>query len=164
MVGDPGMVRTERYRRHKENDHSLCRPESCDLAPPPSYLPDPQPSEWGETATLLWGELEPHVPGHYRPLLREACRIVDRLDRLDGILQRKSDWLRINTMDFGENVKVKITMDGVLAESRQQAAVAQALVKDLAQFAPEKAKVEPKAGGLGDLSARIAARRGSSAG
>lgn len=160
------LTNAERQRRfvaHHSGDHSLCLIANCpDLAA--QNLPEVDESEWGAEATRLWQELEPHVPGHYRPLLREACRIVDRLDRLDGILQRKSDWLRINTMDFGENVKVKITMDGVLAESRQQAAVAQALVKDLAQFAPEKPKAEPKTGGLGDLSARIAARRGSAAG
>jgi hypothetical protein len=127
-------------------------------------MPAPQDEEWGPGGAQLWRDLEDSVPKTHRPLLREACRIVDRLDRMDRILARKQDWLRVNTMDFGENVKVKITMDGVLAEARQQAATVHALIKDLAQFVKEEPKTTPKTGGLGDLTARIAARRGTSAG
>jgi hypothetical protein len=152
--------RQRRFRAHNGGDHSLCRVGHCPDAADPG-LSDP---EWGSGAAQLWRELAARVPAAQLSLLREACRIVDRLDRMDGILARKNDWLRVNTMEFGENVKVKITMDGVLAEARQQATVAHALIKELAQFAKDTSKPEPKTGGLSDLSARIAARRSPTAG
>jgi hypothetical protein len=181
-VADSNADRQRRFRQHTAGKHELCRPESCEFAgkkktaplkrtvlPPapetstPTAIPVSEDG-WGPAGTQLWRELEGSVPAAHLPLLREACRIVDRLDRLDGILQRKNDWLRVNTMDFGENVKVKITMDGVLAEARQQAATVHALIKDLAQFVKHEPKQQAKPGGLSDLSARIAARRGQSAG
>lgn len=178
-VGDStNAERQRRHRQHKAGNHDLCRPESCEHAgtttpplkqttipaPPETPLPPaPVAHEWGPNGGQLWRHLKDNVPEAHLPLLREACRIVDRLDRMDGILQRKSDWLRVNQMEFGDNVKVKITMDGVLAEARQQAATAHALIKDLAQFVKEQ-PAPAKSGGLSDLTARIAARRGQSAG
>lgn len=163
-MADSDADRVRRHRAHQAGDHSLCRPQSCDLAPPPSWIEDPKDGEWGPGGAQLWAELHDVVPISHRALLREACRIVDRLDRMDAILERKSDWLRINQTEFPENVKVTVTMTGVLSEARQQAAVAQSLIKDLAQFVKPQPKPAPKTGGLGDLSARIAARRGQSAG
>ncbi len=181
-MADSNAERQRRWRQHKSGNHELCRPAACDftgmktaplrratlppapsLPPPAALAPSPDEPDWGPGGAQLWRELEAVTPPAHLPLLREACRIVDRLDRMDLILARKSDWLRVNTMDFGEAVKVKITMDGVLAEARQQAIVAHALIKDLAQFATQQPKA-PKTGGLGDLSARIAARRGQAVG
>lgn len=171
MADSTNAERQRRFRAHHKGDHSLCLPASCAEAvppeppePPPAAMPAPSDEEWGPGGAQLWRDLEKATPKTHRALLREACRIVDRLDRMDGILQRKNDWLRVNTMDFGENVKVKITMDGVLAEARQQAVTVLALIKELQGVAKEEPKTTPKTGGLGDLSARIAARRGSSAG
>lgn len=98
-------------------------------------------------------------------LAEEACRIADRLDRLDGALERKGTWLRHETADGGTIV---ITVDGVLAEARQQASTLRGLVAEIRAALPKqsaKPAMEPskKGGGLSDLSARIAARRGASA-
>lgn len=62
-------------------------------------------------------------------LLGEACRIIDRLDRLSAALNgRGRDWLKL--MDEvevtakrngdGSNISVKVAVDGMLSESRQQ--------------------------------------------
>lgn len=163
MADATNAERQRRFRAHHSGDHTLCLPGRCAEAPTANVV-DVDESDWGPTATRLWGDLEAATPPAHLPLLREACRIVDRLDRMDRILARKSDWLRVNTMEFGDNVKVKITMDGVLAEARQQATVAHALIKELALVAKIQPKQTVKAGGLGDLSARIAARRGTTAG
>lgn len=178
MADSTNAERQRRHRRHNAGDHGLCRPESCEFAgtqtakvkrtvlpPAPEAPAPPAPvaNEWGPNGGELWRHLKDAVPATHLSLLREACRIVDRLDRLDGILQRKNDWLRVNTMDFGENVKVKITMDGVLAECRQQAVTVLALIKELQSVAAEPKPVA-KTGGLSDLTARIAARRGNTAG
>lgn len=161
-MADSNAERQRRFRAHRQGDHTLCL-ATCPDSPAARIIADIDGDDWSGGAQQLWQELHEVVPAVQRPLLREACRIVNRLDRLDGILNRKNDWLRVNTMDFGENVKVKITMDGVLAEARQQAATVHALIRDLAPFAKTEPKPTPKAGGLGDLSARIAARRGTSA-
>lgn len=178
MADSTNAERQRRHRQHKAGNHDLCRPEACDFAgqktaplkqtvlpaPPETPAPPaPVANEWGPAGGGLWAHLNTTVPRSHLPLLREACRIVDRLDRLDGILARKNDWLRVNTMDFGENVKVKITMDGVLAEARQQATTVLALIKEL-QAVAEEPKPVAKTGGLSDLTARINARRGQSAG
>lgn len=62
-------------------------------------------------------------------LLGEACRILDRLDRLSGSLNGKGrDWLKladeieVTSTRFGDgkNISVKVAVDGLLSESRQQ--------------------------------------------
>ena len=101
-------------------------------------------------------------PAH-RLLVDEAARIADRLDQLDYALQNKGTWLRFETADGGEIV---VTIDNVLAEARQQATALKGIVSELraALPAPDKKPAPVKSGGLGDLSARIAARRNTSAG
>ena len=62
-------------------------------------------------------------------LLGEACRIIDRLDRLSAALNGKGrDWLKLadeievtaSRFGDGKNISVKVTVDGLLSESRQQ--------------------------------------------
>jgi len=53
-------------------------------------------------------------------LVAEACRIVDRLEKLDGILRsRRTEWVKLAEQVEGQDVS--IVMDGALSESRQQA-------------------------------------------
>lgn len=57
-------------------------------------------------------------------LLGEACRIVDRLDRLSGALNGQGrDWLKVgdDIEEIGRGkVSVKVVVDGLLSEARQQ--------------------------------------------
>lgn len=61
-------------------------------------------------------------------LLGEACRVIDRLDRLSDALNGKGrDWLKladeieIITGRFGDTkVSVTVTVDALLSEGRQQ--------------------------------------------
>jgi len=63
-------------------------------------------------------------------LLEEACRIADRLDRLDALLSGESDtWLRFKVNDDGSEVSVVV--DSALSEARQQANVLKQLVAAL---------------------------------
>lgn len=114
----------------------------------------------------MWDALEGEIasPGH-RVLLEEACRVADRLDRIDGILAARRDWIRISTLDLGENVKVRITLDGVLAEARQQQLALRALVAEVQSARPKQEPEKPaeEGGPLADLLA-FAARRRSPAG
>ena len=62
-------------------------------------------------------------------LLGEACRIIDRLDRLSVALNGQGrDWLKLadeievtaTRFGDGKNISVKVAVDGLLSESRQQ--------------------------------------------
>lgn len=115
----------------------------------------------------LFAELA--APGHQLGpaglvLAEEACRIVDRLDRLHGQLEGGGNWLQLETREgFTE---VTVVVDQALAESRQQAVALKGIFTELRQATSRRpASPAPReAAGIGDLTARIAARQGSSAG
>lgn len=168
---DSAAERARRARRHKKGDHSLCDPERrCEaVAAAAAREAAAQPignneCEYGPRGTLLREELrDADLGAPHRLLVDEAARIADRLDRLHYALQNKGTWLRFEAADGGE---VVVTVDNVLAEARQQATALKGIVSELRAALParEKSKPAAKAGGLGDLSARIAARRNTSAG
>jgi len=90
-------------------------------------------------------------------VVTEACRIIDRLGELDGIITGKTEW--ISLMHFrvtpsGDSVTV--TIDGVLSEARQQAT---ALDRLLTKLGVGKAELNGKKGGVVDPLDEIAARR-----
>jgi hypothetical protein len=99
-------------------------------------------------------------------LVVEACRIVDRLDQIDAIITGKTEWIQL--MRFRtrneDAQEVTVTLDGVLAEARQQSAALKALMM---QLGVGKADMSGKAEGTGDpldeITARRAARGGSTA-
>lgn len=80
----------------------------------------------------LWRELcELHEfePAE-RVLLEEACRIADRLDRLDALLVGSADaWLRFQVSEDG--AEVRVVVNGALSEARQQANVLKQIVAAL---------------------------------
>jgi hypothetical protein len=167
-VADSAAERARRAYRHKRGDHSLCDParrcelieqaELMDAVAVRETLAAPVEGSRGEMLRSLLSE--PSLGPLHLVLVEEAARIADRLDRLDLSLNRKGEWLRVERDDGGD---VVVTVDSVLAESRQQAATLKALVAEIRTALPvkEPEKPEPKTGGLGDLSARIAARRGA---
>lgn len=90
---------------------------------PPEDLRERGVSFWNEVTSLV--ELDPSGS----LLLGEACRIIDRLDRLSGALNGKGrDWLKLadeievvaERFGDGKKVSVKVTVDGLLSEARQQ--------------------------------------------
>jgi hypothetical protein len=179
----PNLTPAERQRRsraHKANDHRLCDPMRCpNAAVAPATTPDegtqavlPRNASRGErlSAELLAACT---TPGQ-KVLAEEAGRIADRLDRIDAFLQGKKDWLRIRTIisEQEDDVRIKISIDGALAEARQQQVALKALISELrlsTSAAPAKPGARPptvngKAGAgasITDLASKIAARRGT---
>lgn len=118
----------------------------------------------------MWREMDGDSrTGGERALVEEACRIADRLDRLDGLLTGGLEaLLRFRISDDG--AEVTVTVNNVLAEARQQAAVLKQIVAELRQSGGKTGKPAGKlrtaAGGAGvagvaDLTARIARRKTS---
>lgn len=105
----------------------------------------------------MWREMtaEGQLPALRAVLLLEACRIADRLDRLDVQLRDGSEWLRVRQVEGGDAV---VVVDRALAEARQQATALKVLVAELAKHS-KASKPAVKGAGIADLTARIAARR-----
>lgn len=101
---------------------------------------------------LLWSEVtEAHDLA--RPelvLLEDACRIADRLDRLDAALAGRSECFREVQSKDGE--RVSLVVDSILAESRQQANVLKQLVAAL-RLPDEGGKRASKVGSRGAYKA-----------
>ena len=169
--------RARRYRRHRRGDHSLCSPERCDRAEAPAATatvrsdgaesdssppPAPAVTERGPRGQELWDALAESVGPAQRVLLDEACRIADRLDRLDELLAGRETWASVVTEDGGE---VRLVIDGLLGESRQQATALRGLLAEVVKAAPTKqgkssgGKRGEVAGNVSSLAARAARRR-----
>lgn len=73
----------------------------------------------GERAQRLFDAYADRVDEAGTVLIEEACRMVDRLDKLDGILSGDVDvWCRLIHNLRTEDYELKI--DSALAEARQQ--------------------------------------------
>lgn len=162
--------RKRRSRAHLRGDHSACRAERCDLAgQPPALLPEDVPApagyvpERGVRGAALWAELADLLPPAQRLMLDEACRLADRLDRLEFVLSERRSWLSTETDDGG---RVIVVVDAALAEARQGASALKGLLVEVAKALPKAPPAaSPRKGGAGlaDLVA-LADRRRSSAG
>lgn len=146
-------------RTHGKGEHSQCSPSWCEAsakaslvedqaapiagsAPPPSpgdgyrvrssLVEDEGDGEFGPAGQELWdavtagGDLAPLSVG----LLREACRIVDRLRALHRRLRGDGEWLEL-VYEGGTVFHVDVT--DVLKEARAQAMAYKNLVTELRQ-------------------------------
>lgn len=163
--------RSKRRRAHLADDHSLCDPASC---PEAKALLEPLPRVQRSRGEQLVVDL-----GAERPLSKaeaalatEMGRLADRLDRLDSYLSDKH-WLQFELAPYSteKTVTVVVKLDRVMAELRQQQDTFRAMVGELRQSGTAKKKAEDpvtpatKTGpGIGNLSARIAAKRAGAAG
>lgn len=70
----------------------------------------------------LWDELTmAELDAPTKVLVLQACRVVDRLDRLEAAIRSRKTWVNIaEQVDYGKVVKIQVQIDSVLAESRQQ--------------------------------------------
>ncbi|MFJ8818198.1 hypothetical protein [Amycolatopsis thermoflava] len=192
-MADSGARRQERYRRHKRGDHGICVPGRCEAvtspapaapatepdpaaAAPASEPVSPQVPALGPKGRWLWQEAT--KDGRPAPLqeamLLEACRIADRLDKLDASLNGDGPWLELDPQLDGRTFVVVVT--DALKEARAQAVAFKQLVTELRQSTsagrgknqrgkPTERPGEAKgAGGIADLTARIEQRRTSTAG
>lgn len=85
----------------------------------------------GPRGSRLWEAYSGLVDGQRGlVLLEEACRIADRLDRLDALLVGDTDvWFRLVHNTRTEDYEIKV--DAALTEARQQASVLRQLIASL---------------------------------
>lgn len=120
----------------------------------------------GKRGKALYKEL--HADGKEYPALTEvlvveACRIADRLDRLNQISSGETqDWVHFKERD-GENVVI-VYVDSLLGELRHQATTLKQLVAEITKTDKPADKPKPEANPLDDFAARRAARRAAATG
>ena len=84
------------------------------------------PADLRERGLEFWNKVteEVNLDSSAFVLLGEACRIIDRLDRLSDALNGAGrDWLKLadEVEDIGRGkIKVHVVVDGLLSEARQQ--------------------------------------------
>lgn len=161
---DSDAFRKRRSRKHAEDDHSLCIPGRCaaldELDGPVSepHEPHGDGSSLGVRGQRLLDEVSAgkELAPTTQVMLLEACRIVDRLDRLDEQL-RGGDWLRFRRRE--DDLHVVMQVDRSLSEAREQATALRGLLTDI-ESSIAQLPDEPAAGGvLADFAARLEAKR-----
>jgi hypothetical protein len=159
--------RQRRYRAHKAGNHTLCDPDrDCgdDVTPPVTRHPPLR-----GRGKRLWADLGgDSLAGGRRVLLEEACRIADRLDKLDALLSGDAtSWVEL-VESKGDPDRQEVVIDKALAEARQQAVALKALISELRQEAAPKPVAEPPAAkGVSNvlsLADEVARRREATAG
>lgn len=186
MADSTAAQRQRRYRAHRRGDHSLCPPGRADcvavtaengVTPPvtASRVTD-SGRNLGERGRRLWQDVTkagPELTPSEQVLLEEACRTADRLDQLDRILRGDEDcWVSLHSVNEDGSI-VKVVLNQALAEARQQQTTLKQLVAELRQSRGGGAAKPgrggqrpantsaPRGGGVADLTARIAARKGA---
>lgn len=115
----------------------------------------------GPGGRALWTELAPGgqvAPGE-RSLIIEACRIVDRLDKLDTMLAGDaSAWITLTSRPGCDDV-VEVVIDKQLGEARQQATTLKALLGELRQMRGGKLGRAASGGSVADELAAARKKR-----
>lgn len=94
------------------------------------------PSGLGKRGRRLWRDLtvDHDFPPAELVLLEEACRLADRLDRLDMLIQGSDrEWLTVLVSPFSseETVTVKLMISDPMSEARQSANILKQLLAAL---------------------------------
>jgi hypothetical protein len=159
-VGLSDADRARRSRAHRKGEHHLCDPARCSSAdgvtvtePVTNVTRDGV--TLGPTGDRLWRELGgDKLTGGRRNLAIEACRIADRLDKLDRLLRGDAqDWLEI-VETRGNPERQELVINAPLAESRQQATALKQIVAELRQSGGVS-----QAGQGGSILDQLAAKR-----
>jgi hypothetical protein len=160
LVGATDAERQRRYRAHKRGDHSLCDPSRCSaldgVTVTRSVTVVTRDVALGDRGRRLWRDMSgDERTGADRVQLEEACRLADRLDRLDGILSGEpGEWMRFRVSEDG--AEVTVTLDKALDQARQYAV---ALTQVLAKLGQGKSDDKPEEGKGASILDQLAARR-----
>lgn len=111
-----------------------------------------------DSGEALWqGLFTPTLDSAQLVLLTEACRIVDRLDKLDSLITGDAEsWIDIIATRADPEI-AEVVINKPLAEARQQALVLKQLLAELRQVRAAGASDE-EGGEDDELAARRAAR------
>lgn len=121
--------------------------------------------QFGRRGQALWDECtaDQEYDAAGRVLLEEACRIADRLDRLEALIAGDDrEWARIEFTVRGDRKEVRLVFDDALAEARQQANALRQIVTTL-KLGSVTDKKTGELSALDQLAAKRADRRAAPA-
>ncbi len=121
---------------------------------------------FAERGSRLWEALTGGQQGDaaWLVMAEEACRIADRLDRLDRLIAGDDrEWARIEFAARGDRKEIRLVFDDALAEARQQANALRQIVASLGVGKAES-KAAKELSALDQLAAKRESRRSASAG
>lgn len=94
------------------------------------------PTALGPAGAALWREVTA-APARLGPLERvllvEACRIVDRLEKLDELIRGTGDTWAILAAELEDRSEVAVVIDAPLSEARHQAGRLTSVLAELRQ-------------------------------
>lgn len=147
----------ERQRRHAADDHSMCVTGRCSAVEPghgeapggdgetgvtgdvtgdvrSPVTNRPPPAGLGPRGVSLWERMGGHDfnPMHLENL-EEACRAVDAIDRLTALLEGGEyvELARVESESSESVVEVRVVVNGLLGERRQQQEVLRRITAEL---------------------------------
>lgn len=112
---------------------------------------DAAPAGLRDRGRALWSSLGQTAGTAAGELALEACRLADRLERLDAMLTGRADWFEMVQVDEGVFV---LRVDSLLDQGRQQALAFKQLLAELGITAVPAAPVEPAKSPLDQLRER----------
>lgn len=144
-MADTPAQRQKRYRLHSKGDHSLCVLGRCpDVTPPVTRNTGPDLGEQGEhglgrAGAALWSQMSGGTHGKLGPmqrvLLLEACRQVDRLEKLNDILRGDvHTWLTLQLREDEEDEFERtyvVVVSSASEEARRLAGTLKTLISEI---------------------------------
>lgn len=134
------------------------------MSAPDARVVELRPDHLGPRALALWdGMAAAGQPAWRAVLLGEACRLTDRLDDFDALLNADSyAWARLSFDDVDEVYDLRI--DSAAAEARQTASTLRLILAQLTPVSQHRGAAAPGEGpatsaGGGTLADEIARRR-----
>lgn len=121
------------------------------------------PAGLGKRGASLWKSLGFELDSASGVLALEACRLADRLERLDNLLTGGDSWFEMVELYEGANI-YRVVVNNALSEARQQQVAFKALLESLgvkggaAAGKPAGPAPAPTRSGLDELRARREAR------
>ncbi len=174
-MGESDADRQRRSRRHRAGDHALCIPGRCLHVTPGVTCDEPQvrglrEATLGAAGRQLWDDVTDggKLPALHAVLLLEACRAVDRLEKLDAQLRGDDrEWLRVERDGDDPDAEMVVIVDKALAEARQQQLALKQLLGEIRQVQRSgkgRPPVTPRGGGrLVSIRDRVQNARGDQA-
>lgn len=124
------------------------------------------PDGLGERGSSMWVSLTEgrEWDAAWEVLVLEACRIADRLDGLNEVIEGKGvlRLMHFRHLITGDESKIEMTVDAVLMEAREQAGALRQIVNQL-KLGQASGKQTGKRSALDDLAAKRDDRRSAAA-
>lgn len=122
--------------------------------------------DFGARGQRLWDSLttDRDADAAWLVMAEEACRIADRLDRLEALIAGDDrEWARIDFTVRGDRKEIRLVFDDALAEARQQANALRQLMTSL-RVGTASEKTNGAVSALDQLAAKRQNRRAAPAG